>query len=283
MWPVVLLVVAVDSIAADSGANCRCEQRPAASKPDQEVEGTELVANSKNFIVESHSGRFDARKVATRCEQWREYLQAKWLGDKQHDGWNPRCVVVVHGRRENYCAAIGRGNDWSFGSSWIDTRGKQVVQRRIDLLADDAGAISAFAHELTHVVLADAFLGTQPPLWANEGIAVLADSAEKQRLHQQDLQQSLVRGNCFHCAELTLLEGYPSQERIPVFYGQSASLTAYLADLSGSEKLVPFLKQAMDRGYDRALRECFGIEGLADLQRRWHEHHTTKDVAAIGG
>jgi len=261
-----LVVLSADSTTISDCTHGCCQQATGRCH----VTGTTGVAESKNFHVQSHA-RYDARAVARSCEQWREHLQAKWLGDEPRDAWTPRCLVIIHSRREAYQAAIGRGGDLSYGSSWVDTQGERIAQRRIDLLIDSQGAISAFAHELTHVVLADAFVGTQPPLWANEGIAILADSAEKQRLHQRDLDQSIQQQTCFHCAELTQLASYPSANRIPAFYGQSASLVALLSQAGGSEKLVPFLKSAAIDGYDKALRDTYGIAGMADLQRRWNQ------------
>lgn len=271
MWPTfVLVVLAADSTTMSTCTDGCCQQAAAQKSGGCYVTGTTGVADSKNFQVQSHA-RYDARAVARSCEQWREHLQTKWLGDEERDLWTPRCVVVIHSRREAYQAAIGRGGDWSYGSSWVDTRGERILQRRIDLLVDPHGAISAFAHELTHVVLADAFVGTQLPLWANEGIAILADSAEKQRLHQRDLHQSIEQQTCFHCAELTQLASYPSANRIPAFYGQSASLVALLSQSGGSEKLVPFLKRAEAHGYDKALQDIYGIAGMAELERRWNQ------------
>jgi hypothetical protein len=274
MWmAVVLVALSADCTAVGNFKAGCCTQVVASANDDSHVHGTMHLAESKNFQVQSHA-RYDARAVARSCEQWREHLQTKWLGDEHSDSWTPRCLVVIHSRREAYQGAIGRGGDWSYGSSWVDTQDEGISQRRIDLLIDPQGTISAFAHELTHVVLADAFVNTQLSLWANEGIAILADSAEKQRLHQRDLHQSIQQQTCFHCAELTQLAGYPSANRIPAFYGQSASLVALLSQSGGSEKLVPFLKTAAVDGYDKALRDTYGIAGMADLQRRWNQGRT---------
>jgi hypothetical protein len=163
--------------------------------------------------------------------------------------------VVIHGRRDSYCAAIGRGGDRSYGSSWIDATDASITARRVDLLIDPDGTLSACGHELTHVVLADAFAGGQPPSWANEGIALLADSTEKQRLHRRDLDQSFTNQTVFHLAELVSLDGYPPPHRIPTFYGQSASLVKFLSEHGGPEKLIPFLKSVADQGTIRLFKK----------------------------
>jgi hypothetical protein len=232
-------------------------------------------AQTKNFDVHCSQTHIDARQVAESCEAWRTHLQQKWLGDTDRAAWSPRCVVVVHGRREAYQAAIGRGASRSFGSTLIDGSGDHITHRRIDLLVDAGGVLSALGHELTHVVLADA-LGRNPPLWAGEGIAILADAAEKQRRHRRDLDQSVHSQTAFHCAELTQLATYPAAHRVPVFYGQSAALVDLLSQCGGPESVVPFLRRAADVGYDQALRETYGIADLAALHRRWLHARTAQ-------
>jgi hypothetical protein len=151
----------------------------------------------------------------------------------------------------------------------IDSKNGRITTRRIDLLVDSQGMISALGHELTHVVIADVFPESRPPAWVNEGAAVLADAAAKQELHKRDLDISVRRQTAFHCAELLQLASYPAPQRIPTFYGQSASLIAFLSDIGGSEKLLPFVKDATNGGYDLALHKHYGIQSIAELQQRW--------------
>ena len=248
-------------------------EHPADAVPKQtRVSGSARSSDSENFCVQSWCACCDARLVAECCESWRKHLQAKWLEAESNNCWNPRCVVTIHARRETYRAAIGDGGDRTFGSSLIDSRDGRISTRRIDLLVDPQGTISALGHELTHVVLADAFPGKSPPAWANEGAAVLADSVEKQQLHRRDLDHSVRHQTVFHCAEILLMSEYPSPNRIAAFYGHSASLVAFLAHIGGPEKFVPFLKQANENGYDYALHKSYGIQGVTNLQHRWNEH-----------
>ena len=280
MWQtLVMMAFSADLSAAGISIDHVGKEAPRQQAIDQGITGTSRAARSHNFRVESKAARFDARLTAERCEQWRKHFYAKWLGNDPSEPWTPRCSVTIHSHRESYQAAIGRHNDWSFGSSWVEMKAERVSERRIDLLVDSQGELSAFAHELTHVVLADAFQAGQPPLWANEGMAILADSTEKRRLHERDLRQSMHQGTSFRCVELLELTGYPTIERVPAFYGQSASLVAFLNRCGGSEKLVPFLKSAAVNGYDRALSDCYGISGLADLERRWKVGQVTPVAA----
>lgn len=262
MWPAAILL-----FLSASPANCcgprNCVHSP-VGQPSREFDST-------NFHVASYAAGYGAHSIAECCESWKNHLHNQWLGAAAAD-WNPRCTVVVHARRDSYLATVGRGGERSFGSSWIDSREGRISGRRIDLLVDPRGEISALGHELTHLVIADAFPGQQPPLWANEGAALLADTADKWQRHQRDLQHSRQQQTSFHCAELLQLSAYPQPHRIAAFYAQSGSLAAFLAELGGTEKFIPFLKLSGQRGYDRALEECYGVSGIAELHRRWDAH-----------
>ena len=265
-------------LSANPAPVCSCPPKDDTSCKNAtapvQVSGSARLGVSPSFQVKSYSARFDARNIAALCESKRSEFQTKWLETTSDAAWRTRCVVVIHAQRLTYQAAIGRGGEQSFGSSWIDSQKGTISERRIDLLVDPQGQLSALGHELTHLVIADAFPGDRPPAWANEGAAVLADSVEKQQLHQRDLTQSLHRRTAFRCADLVLMSDYPSPERIAAFYGQSASVADFLVQVGGSEKFVPFLKCASECGYDSALRETYGIEGIAELERRWREHLT---------
>lgn len=237
--------------------------------------------DSANFQVRSNALGCDARSVAQCCESWRQYLSAQWLEDEHASGWNPRCTVIVHARRDAYRVAVGRGGEQSFGSSWIDFQSGRITARRIDLLVDSRGVISALGHEMTHLVVADAFPGVQPPIWANEGLALLADSSEKQRLHQRDLEQSLRLRAGYHSAELFQMANYPQPERLAAFYAQSASVTAFLVKLGGTKEFLPFLKRSSDVGYDQALADFYDIDDVAELHRRWHAETVRSQVTGL--
>jgi hypothetical protein len=239
------------------------------------VAGDAKVAGSTNFAVYSNSRGHDAREVAARCELWRERLQGFWCGGSKTWEWTPRCQIVIHATKNDYLTVVGAGAAQTLGTSSIEFTGSRVKVRRIDLLGGTDKALSALAHEMTHVLFADLFQGRQPPRWVDEGVAILADDAAKQQLHQRDLHLGMERRCAFRCAELLTLDDYPSPERIPAFYGQSASLVAFLARRDDPARFVTFVERAMKQGYDRALRDVYHIDGLAQMETLWHASHRT--------
>src|SRR5262249_21667060 len=102
--------------------------------------------------------------------------------------------------------------------------------------------------------------------------AILADTHEKQMLHERDLTLGLASRAAFRVAELLAIEAYPVASRIPAFYGQSASITACLAQRDDPAKFVEFLRRSLDSGYDQALCDVYHLGNIAALETVWHSH-----------
>lgn len=235
------------------------------------VAGTSKRAECANCRIECHAPSLDARSIARECEAWRSKLLATWRPDDEHKLWRVPCQVVVHASRASYLAAVGRGGQSSYGSTWIDFAGAAVSKRRIDLLPDAQGELTALGHEMTHVVVADCFGGKQLPRWADEGMAILADHPHKRRLHQRDLQTGLAQQQAFSCVELIGMGDYPPAARIPAFYGQSASVVALLCRRRPPAEFVKFVQRALQVGNPTALGEIYGLEGVAGLEQLWRQ------------
>ena len=131
----------------------------------------------------------------------------------------------------------------------------------------------------THVVLADAFGNRRLPRWADEGIAVQSEPAQKRELRWNDLRPAVQVGEHIPLEQLFRFEDYPSG-RLPLFYGQSASLVQFLLDLGGEKRLVEVLKQSQTDGYIAALRRCYQMAGYDELEERWREH-ARRQIAGV--
>jgi len=235
------------------------------------VTGTQWQAVSVNFNVRSQHPAHDARQVALHCERWRAKLQKYWTAAAQ-PSWANKCEVVVHANSTSYLAVVGQGGRQTFGSSLVRFGpNKEVARRLIDCRGDHVHGLAAVPHEMTHVVLADLLDGRQPPRWADEGMAILADSHEKQLLHERDLTQGLASRQAFRVTELMTIDAYPQASRMAAFYGQSASVTACLAKRDDPARFVEFLRRSLDEGYDKALRDVYHLQNVAELETVWHE------------
>jgi len=253
---------------AQDGSGCRKVVRVEATSSRQ---GRWHVAVTKNFSVYASRSK-DAHHAAQHAETVRSQLAQTWLGDGAEKPWTPRCQLVLHGSRADYVAAVGTGSAGTLGSSAVTFDGNLIILRRIDLLANSMDCLDrTLPHELTHVVLRDRFEAGKLPRWADEGIAMLADHETKQTKHLNDLRAALVRSEEFSAGELLTMRGYPATRRRLAFYGQSVFVTQWLIARKNPEHFLSFLEHAGAVGYDAALRECYDIGGLAELDRRWRQ------------
>ena len=247
---------------------------PTNSAPAGEVSRTYesqgwLVQESASFRVFCRADYRDAKRLPAACEALRRQLQETWLGESTSD-WSPRCDIVLHPTLAGYIRELGPGSQQSSGCATIDIEKGRVVKRRVDLRADaDDWMSTSLPHELTHVVLADKFATRQIPRWADEGIAILSEPVARQAVRRSAMQRALARSPRFAAGELVALRDYPAGDRRDVFYGQSASLVAYLIERESPAKFLEFLQLGQRHGFERALTEVYGIRTLADLDARW--------------
>ncbi|QDV73778.1 hypothetical protein K2D_20310 [Planctomycetes bacterium K2D] len=239
-----------------------------------------FTATAPSFLVRSFKDGPDAAEVIGKSVELRRKAHELWMPEKTWASWQPRCEIVLHSNRSSYLRYVGPSGSKTSGASLIERSGDGIAKRRIDLLVDQAGGYSALAHELTHVVLADWFGGRQPPPWVDEGIATLADSEEKQSLHCRDCRRALANGSAMQLVELVELRKLSSRDQAAAFYGQSLSLVSYLSACDKPEKLLPFVDLATASGYDSAIREVYGIDGIGALHRLWLNHELSNARSA---
>ena len=239
------------------------------------------VVETANFRILSFGTGGASRQTAEACEALRGELTARWLGPGPASCWSPKCDLVLHSSDTGYQREVGHAGRNTAASALVERNRGQITLRRIDVRATRSDwQTGALAHELTHVVLADRFAAAPLPRWVDEGIAILADPAEKQRRHQNDFETALAARAEFRLHELVSLADYPAAGRWGTFYGQSASLVRYLVDAADERQFIAFVEASLDRGYDDALRQVYGL-GVAELERRWRGH--ARRLAASGG
>ncbi len=109
------------------------------------------------------------------------------------------------------------------------------------------------------------------PRWVDEGIAILADSTDKQQRHARDFARALAHGSEFRLVELVAMDDYPPPGRWGAFYGQSASLVNFLVEQSGEAQFLEFVAASLEDGYAPACNETYGLS-IAQLESRWRSH-----------
>lgn len=246
---------------------------PSAATPvavRQSVSRGWLIQETRNFRIFCKRELNVASKLPTACEELRAHLGETWFGESASD-WQVVCDVVVHETTASYVAALGSGSEQSSGCASFEIDAGKIVRRRIDLRATaDDWFDSSLPHELTHVVLAERFTRNRIPRWADEGMAILVEPAEKQRRRREALERGLADKKGFTARELTGLIDYPASDRREAFYGQSASLVSFLMERESPEKFLEFLEIAATGNRLAALKEVYGFSDWQALEAAWH-------------
>ena len=234
--------------------------------------GEWLLVESASFRCWSQLPESDARLLAESCETWRGRLRTTWISDPSPAAWVPKCEVYVHPHRAAYNQALSRPGDVSVGSTIMNFDQARTVQRRIDVRADASDwSNAALPHELTHVVLGERFGGHALPRWADEGIAMLSESAEKSRERLENLRTILSQGPTLSMVDLTRMNRMPQPQLRDAFYGQSIALTSMLVRKSTPARFADFVADSVAGGMDQALQLHYSLENVSKLQQEWNE------------
>ncbi len=253
-------------VAACDSVKCTCREVSHSRQPGC------WLASSGSFRVCSFRSATEAEQMASYCEQLRAALADHYGFQSSKTKWQNRCEVYLYPTEQRYGAVVGRAAQETLGSSLVTPATGAIKNRRIDLRTDVADyRTEVLPHELTHVLIADHFRDGPPPLWYDEGLALLADSEDKQVLHQRDLRNGINRGKTFALADLLTTQHYPRQDRVGVFYGQCASLASYLSTKGEPRKMHEFARRSQEVGVNLALEETYGIRGVASLEQMWRK------------
>lgn len=227
------------------------------------------VAETPNFRVHCCTTPERLRELAESCERLKTRCQTMWLSETS-TSWQPRCEVVVHATVGAYCRTLGPGSERTSGCSTVRLDKGRVAERRIDLRSDAEGWLSeTLPHELTHVVLADRFTERRIPAWADEGIAMLAESPDKLQRRLNELRGVMSAGRTVSLRQLVSLENGPTPESRASFYGQSVTLAGLLLERGTPQQLIQFVEAGQRDGHDKALRDVYGIESWPALESEW--------------
>lgn len=230
------------------------------------------IVESANFRCWSQLPETEARQLTESCEAWRSRLRTAWITNVDRSDWTPKCEVYVHPNQAAYNQTLRRPGDPSVGTTAMNFDQGRTVYRRIDVRADASDwSNAALPHELTHVVLGERFGGHALPRWADEGIAMLSESADKHRERLENFQGVLVARATFQISDLVTTKGMPAPHRRDAFYGQSLALSSLLVRKSTPAKFADFIEDAIRVGSDQALRSHYSLNGLAALQQEWND------------
>jgi len=221
---------------------------------------------SENFDIDAFGSRAELEALAQALEKRLAKLREEWSIAEGARAWSPRCRVLVHQQRAQYVAATGPGAERTNGSSLVHFDRGRVVGRQIDVDGERTDWLSeTLPHELTHVLLADEFPHGRLPRWADEGAAMLADTADKRQRHRHDAHNARLRGTQLSVGQLLAVDQPMASDRMAAFYGQSLTLVEHLTTRGDRRKFLDFLHEADRAGYDVSLKTHYGLASSGKL------------------
>ncbi len=225
----------------------------------------DLVAESDHFRVVFEQKPEFMERVARAAEQVRLTEYQKWSGSAAEE-WDGKCAVYLYANHALYSKKTKQDGAGAHFSPRME--GGMVYRRSVHLPCDVAGLFEdVLPHEVTHSVIASVLNG-RAPRWADEGMAVLAESPASLKKWHQRLAKSHEQNDLFGPDVLMRTEE-PEHIRSAEYYAQSMSLVEFFVAAKGRREFIRFLRDSDRVGYEAALKKHYGITSFAELNRRW--------------
>ena len=217
--------------------------------------------------------------VAELIGKWAEHHRRKkaeqWLG-REMPAWSDPCRLSVdvtmdqhHGRTEfTFMHGQVAGMNMSISGS-------------LDRLVN-----SVLPHEVAHTVFAQ-HCGCPVPRWADEGAAILSESAEEHERHVQMVRQMFEQRKLFRLRLLLPMMEYPAgTDAVMTLYCQGFAVSDYLVKHRDNLTFLSFVVEGQrTKDWDRALQSSYGFRSVEELEESWFRYMKTKRprTAALPG
>jgi tetratricopeptide (TPR) repeat protein len=228
-----------------------------------------MTTESTNFRLLHHLSQDRAQQLLPAFEKARNAAFQKWIAAVGTNTWPVRCDVYLHSNAADYAKATGADARW-LGRTTFEIIDRRTVKRRVDLIADNPEMLTAtMPREVTHAVLVDVFPDPMLPRWAEFAMAMLAEPRENVQRYIQALPKLAYDHKLLAMGQLVMLKDYPDRASITAFYVQSVSLVDMLVAEHGAQNFTLFMQSAQRYGFEKALKDSYGIKNFAALQDHW--------------
>jgi hypothetical protein len=227
-----------------------------------------------HFII-YHNDRSFANKVSWKAE----YCYKKIIRHFDIDGFRPwendnKCRIYLFENRDDYVRLSGAPS-WSGGCAMDDPPRLYIYKGSSELIEN------ILPHEITHLIFHLLIPREKIPLWLDEGMAQYEEDDWDTGYIKGYLKEHIDNGVYIPLDELFSIQRYPgNQEKLNLFYAQSASVIEYLRKRQIASLYGKFiLKIRHGKSIERALKETYHPKfknGIKDLEEYWLEYVQTK-------
>ena len=228
------------------------------------------LAETRNFRIWHYHSRKVVEQAARSAEDARAAALTRWFKEAG-ETWEPRCDLYLYTSPADFSRYSGAPAAVP-GVATTRCDNGRVVSRRVDLCISAEHCFEAvLPHEVTHSVLAGSFSDNPLSIWANEGIAVLAEPRSRIDLHLRKLPQYREQDQLYGVRQLFYLGAYPEPRSLGPFYAQSVSLVEFLVKEKDAQTVTQFLHDGLRDGYEKALQKHYSWT-FKELETRWRQH-----------
>ena len=222
------------------------------------------IAETSHFRILHDEKKPIVEKIGQAAEETRAAVQKKWFGDVATD-WDGKCSIYLHPDREKYATKTKMKNTLGHMRT-LDWGG--VFFRSIHLPCAEPNLMAdVLPHEISHSVMSVRFQG-RTPRWADEGMAMLAETPASVAECLARLPRYRKNEGLF-ALEVLLQTEEPDHFNTMEYYAQSTSVVQFLSAQKGAKAFSDFLRTAIAKGTEPALKSHYAITGYSDLEKRW--------------
>ncbi|MEI6166696.1 MAG: hypothetical protein WCS52_05840 [bacterium] len=229
---------------------------PAASTQEWQV------VKSTHFIVMHTGDEPFANSVSDKAESYYTAIAAD-LGFTRYQNfwvWDNRVKILIYPTARAFADACQ-------APVWATGRASYERHEIASYPQSGAGFLtSLLPHELSHLILSDFMGHDRVPLWLTEGFAQWEQEGRKSSGFRQGLG--------FKLKELMVadIRQDPDQQRVAVFYAQSASVVGFMITMYGGPRFGSFCKALRDgKTVDAALTSVYSsdLPSVEAMEQKW--------------
>jgi len=231
--------------------------------------------DARHFTVYAASPKV-ARELASLSDELYVRIAGEVLGGVPEAS---KAEVIVHPTRAAYLAAdptpsgsplagvtIPRSRTGGVCYRTLDEQGQLIV--RVETYASEQLESDTLPHEMVHVVQNRGLPAFRRGHWLDEGLAMLYESKQGQANRTAFWRQ--LSKNPIPLPELLLLKSTPP-DRSSTFYNEAYVFTRFLRGLGDDDDWRRFLDAFGSLSFETAVRQVYGVEDVAALERLWLE------------
>jgi hypothetical protein len=208
-----------------------------------------------------------AELVLAKADRYRRDIAKEWFSEELPPGIGRIAINVTLTVSEDT------------GLTWAKDSAERKYHRVWLWTSPERAVGSTLRHEIAHCVWATRF-PRGLPAWVKEAVASASDDPERVQTRQRILAWFRRMDDWPDLREVLSAPSIASTDTAS--YTAATSLAEFLLARGDKARFVLFVGAGQEHGWDRALKENYGLASVADLQTAWKEWAKTSPTTSAG-